>query len=226
MYAAVAAAMIAVREDRYAVGIGVGDVFLTRVDHEDGRVAVTAEVTPHHLMLTTDLLTDYGYVERGGEREELRLTPLAAPLRRIYGERDLLTSLALSDGVFDDLDPAALAAAVTAVVHEGKREATEFLGRYPAGLGERMAQLRRLWQRLTEAERHHRLPETPAPDVGLMWSMHRWSRGDSLAQSLENSGLAAGDFVRAQIVRGTPYIPASITARRISAQCPANAEYF
>ena len=30
----------------------------------------------------------------------------------------------------------------------------------------------------------------------------------------------------AQIARGTPYIPASITARRISAQCPANAEYF
>ena len=30
----------------------------------------------------------------------------------------------------------------------------------------------------------------------------------------------------AQIVRGTPYIPASITARRISAQYPANAEYF
>ena len=30
----------------------------------------------------------------------------------------------------------------------------------------------------------------------------------------------------AQILRGTPYIPASITARRISAQCPANAEYF
>ena len=30
----------------------------------------------------------------------------------------------------------------------------------------------------------------------------------------------------AQVVRGTPYIPASITARRLSAQCPANAEYF
>ncbi len=151
----------------------------------------------HRFQRITDLLTDYGFVERGGEHEELRLTPLAAPLRRIYGERDLLTSLALSAGVFDDLDPAALAAAVTAVVHEGKREATEFLGRYPAGLGERMAELRRIWQRLTEAERHHRLPETPAPDVGLMWSMHRWAQGDSLAQSLENSGLAAGDFVRA-----------------------------
>lgn len=30
----------------------------------------------------------------------------------------------------------------------------------------------------------------------------------------------------AQLARGTPYLPASISARRISAQCPANAEYF
>jgi len=30
----------------------------------------------------------------------------------------------------------------------------------------------------------------------------------------------------AQLTRGTPYIPATITARRLSAQCPANAEYF
>ena len=30
----------------------------------------------------------------------------------------------------------------------------------------------------------------------------------------------------AQIARGTPYLPASITARRLAAQCPATAEYF
>lgn len=30
----------------------------------------------------------------------------------------------------------------------------------------------------------------------------------------------------AQLARGTPYIPATITARRLAAQCPANAEYF
>ena len=30
----------------------------------------------------------------------------------------------------------------------------------------------------------------------------------------------------AQIARGTPYLPASITARRLAAECPANAEYF
>jgi hypothetical protein len=30
----------------------------------------------------------------------------------------------------------------------------------------------------------------------------------------------------AQLARGTPYLPASITARRLAATCPANAEYF
>lgn len=30
----------------------------------------------------------------------------------------------------------------------------------------------------------------------------------------------------AQLSRGTPYIPASISARRVAAQCPADAEYF
>src|SRR5690606_23317304 len=30
----------------------------------------------------------------------------------------------------------------------------------------------------------------------------------------------------AQLLRGTPSIPASITARRVAAQCPAGAEYF
>ena len=30
----------------------------------------------------------------------------------------------------------------------------------------------------------------------------------------------------AQLARGTPYLPASITARRLAAECPAGADYF
>ena len=41
--AAVSAAMIALREDRYAVAIGVGEVFLTRVTDPEGRLAVAAD---------------------------------------------------------------------------------------------------------------------------------------------------------------------------------------
>jgi len=41
----------------------------------------------------------------------------------------------------------------------------------------------------------------------------------------ESFGFRGGASVRAAGI-WTPYIPATITARRISAQCPANAEYF
>lgn len=44
-------------------------------------------------------------------------------------------------------------------------------------------------------------------------------RGPYEAESFRFSG-------GAQLARGTPFLPASITARRISAVCPADAEYF
>lgn len=44
-------------------------------------------------------------------------------------------------------------------------------------------------------------------------------RGPYQAESFRFSG-------GAQLARGTPYLPASITARRLAAVCPADAEYF
>ena len=150
----------------------------------------------HRFQQILRLLGDYEYV-REDPADGPQLTDAGAALRQLYGERDLLTSLALNRGYFEDLDPAALCAAMTALVHEGKRDDTPTLTRYPAGLGPRVERLRGWWQELTTSERSHRLPETPMPDLGLMWPMYRWARGDSLARSLEGSGLVAGDFVRA-----------------------------
>lgn len=169
-----------------------------------------------------DLLHDYAYVEfddDGGAR----LTELGAPLRQIYGERDMLISLALRQGYFDDLDPAALCAAMTPLVHEGKREATEVLSTYPAKLGERVEHLRGLWQNLAATERRFGLPETPVPDVGLMWSMYRWARGESLSQSLQRSGLAAGDFVRAakQTIDALDQLGHAVTDPDLASLCAA-----
>ncbi|WP_129359650.1 DEAD/DEAH box helicase [Rothia uropygioeca] len=143
-----------------------------------------------------ELLTDYDYVapDAGGEP---RLLPRGESLRKIYGERDLLVSLALRDGYFEGLDPAAMCAAVSPLVFSGKRDETVFLRTYPAGLEDKVTRLHGVWTELTGRERHHRLPETPVPDVGLMWSIYRWARGESLSKSLEGSGLVAGDFVRA-----------------------------
>ncbi|WP_223841389.1 MULTISPECIES: hypothetical protein [unclassified Candidatus Sulfotelmatobacter] len=46
--AAVSATMIALRDDRYAVAIGVGEVFLTRVTDPQGRLAVAADGAGMH----------------------------------------------------------------------------------------------------------------------------------------------------------------------------------
>ena len=143
-----------------------------------------------------DLLADYDYVGPDDSGEP-QLRSAGETLRKIYGERDLLTSLALRDGYFEGLDPAELCAAASSLVYSGKRDETVFLRNYPAGLQERANRLHGLWTDLAGRERHHRLPETPVPDVGLMWSVYRWARGDSLSKSLEGSGLVAGDFVRA-----------------------------
>ncbi|WP_269928148.1 DEAD/DEAH box helicase [Kocuria massiliensis] len=158
----------------------------------DSRTNTIAQRFAHIL----ELLADYGYVAPGQDgRPELQRAGEA--LRKIYGDRDLLTSLALRDGYFAELDPAALCAAMSTLVFSGKREETVFLRKYPANLGERVTELHALWNELTSEERRHRLPETPVPDVGLMWSIYRWARGGTLAHSLEGSDLVAGDFVRA-----------------------------
>ena len=77
------------------------------------------------------LLESYGYVERT-EDNELSLTTGGRALRRIYGERDLLTALCLDAHFLDGLSPAAIAATVAALTYQGKRDAVRIPGTLPA----------------------------------------------------------------------------------------------
>lgn len=49
---------------------------------------------------------------------------------------------------------------------------------------------------LEAREKRHHLDVTPTPELGLIPPMFAWASGQSLRQSLEDSPLAAGDFVR------------------------------
>ena len=67
------------------------------------------------------LLTERGYLTgRTGE-----VTDAGRMLARIWSESDLLVAECLRRGVWDGLDPAELAAAVSAVVYEARRETDE-----------------------------------------------------------------------------------------------------
>ena len=125
------------------------------------------------------------------------LTARGASLRRVYGEKDLLTSLCLEDGFLQGLDPASTAAVVSALVYEAKRDELGLLSRYPGhGVEGALMTVLKHWNKLNDAEKLHRLPQTASPDFGMVWPVYKWARGKSLAQATDSTDLAAGDFVR------------------------------
>ncbi len=148
-----------------------------------------------------DLLTERGYlVTAAGGSTEMSVTEDGLRLRRIYTESDLLVAECLRAGAWSGLDAAGLAACVSAVVYESRRDDGGVHPRLPAGavrgaLGETV----RIWSELTDAEAEHRLEPTREVDLGLAWAMHRWASGRDLDVVLgdgQSGDLAAGDFVR------------------------------
>jgi ATP-dependent RNA helicase HelY len=155
-------------------------------------------VTTHSLARTFDriraLLTERGYLD--GER----LTEHGRMLARLWSESDLLIAECLRHGLWKHLEPAELAAVVSAVVYESRGDSAT--PRVPAGrVAEALAETVQLWAELDADERRHRLERTREPDPGFAWAVHRWARGESLSAVLtaaQDNGveLSAGDFVR------------------------------
>jgi ATP-dependent RNA helicase HelY len=116
-------------------------------------------------------------------------------LARIYSQNDLLVAEALRAGLWDDLEPADLAAVVSALVYESRRD--DEAPRLPPGAARAgLAELSSLAAELHDIEDAAHLAFVSAPDPGFAWAAWRWARGHSLPAVLADSGLAAGDFVR------------------------------
>ncbi len=136
-----------------------------------------------------DLLTEKGYL--AGET----VTADGERLKRIYAESDLLVAECMREGVWNGLDAPALAACVSAVVYEARRDDT-VAARVPAAVRTALHETVRIWSGLDDRERDHRLDPTPEPDLGIVWAIHRWASGHPLEAVLEDGDLVAGDFVR------------------------------
>lgn len=172
----------------------------------------------------TALLTAYNYVEVT-EQGSRQLTKQGSTLRRIYGDKDLLTALCLADGFLDELDPAATAAAISVMVFEAKRDEQNILRKYPTReLEPALMKVVKHWSKLTDAEKLHRLPQTTTPDFGMVWPIYKWARGQSLASAIDGTDLAAGDFVRwtKQVIDSLDQIAHVSTAEpQLRTQCEA-----
>jgi ATP-dependent RNA helicase HelY len=122
-------------------------------------------------------------------------------LARIWSEGDLLVAECLREGVWRGLTPAELAAVVSTLVFEARRD---FPGQpsVPAGkVAGAIAEMRRIRTRLADVEAEHGIPQSRDLDLGFAWAAYRWADGQSLDRVLagaEQAGteLSGGDFVR------------------------------
>jgi ATP-dependent RNA helicase HelY len=122
-------------------------------------------------------------------------------LSRIWTEADLLVAECLRHDVWEGLAPEELAAAVSMVLYESRREGDE---RASVPKGATMAAVdacQKLWTEIEADEAALGLSLTREPDPGFVWPMYRWARGEPLARVLASghnydSDMPAGDFVR------------------------------
>jgi ATP-dependent RNA helicase HelY len=137
------------------------------------------------------VLSELGYLD-----ERSRVTADGERLRRLYTEHDLLVAECLRSGAWRGLDGPGLAAVLSALVHEARRDDAR-LPQPPSGaVGDALDATWREWTRLDAIEHDHRLSTMRQPDPGLAPAMLRWARGQSLDAVLRDGDLAAGDFVR------------------------------
>ncbi|THJ75413.1 DEAD/DEAH box helicase, partial [Candidatus Frankia alpina] len=127
------------------------------------------------------------------------VTDAGRVLARIYSEQDLLVAECLRAGIWAELTPPALAAAVSTLVFEPRGDDVG-VPALPGGAALRdcLDEMGRLAARLAATEQGHRLSFLRPPELGFVPAAHAWAVGRPLERVLTDSGLelTAGDFVR------------------------------
>lgn len=180
------------------------DQLVRRVEGRTGSIARTFD-------RTLDVLLTLGYLQRTDARTgadagtglqesgRIRVTDDGRWLRRLYAENDLLLAECLRRGVWDGLDAAGLAAVVSTVVYQSRRDDAPdpYIPGGPTGrLAAVLDETQRVWSEVDDLEEAHGIEATGPLDLGLVGAMHRWASGKTLDSVLRGSDLAAGDFVR------------------------------
>ena len=180
-----------------------------RVERDNAQLEKKVAAATNSLARTFDrimgLLTERGFIQ--GPATDPVVTNDGRLLARIYSESDLLVAECLRTGAWAGLNPAELAAAVSAVLYEtrgGDGPSTAFAAEAPTPrLRQALHQTSKLSTALRADEQTHRIAPSREPDDGFVSVIYRWARTGDLTGALaavEGSGtgspLLAGDFVR------------------------------
>ena len=117
-------------------------------------------------------------------------------LSHIFHESDLLIANCVSDGVFDGLSAANMAALASIFVFQA-RGGEESASHFPNNeMKVRWKSATKISQRLATSETNHGLVVHRGPEAGFMGAALDWVNGTSFVDVLEEDELTAGDFVR------------------------------
>ncbi|MGB3696016.1 MAG: DEAD/DEAH box helicase [Gordonia sp. (in: high G+C Gram-positive bacteria)] len=151
----------------------------------------------------TGVLTELSYLETD-DTGELVVTPTGTVLRRIYSESDLLVAECIRAGIWDRLGAADLAAVVSTMVYESRRDS--YAGGIDSMPGNRalrdaLIATVQVWEATNEIQERHGVAPTREPDTGFCVAVGAWASGRSLRESLiaaseRGQMLSPGDFVR------------------------------
>ncbi|HEX7301349.1 DEAD/DEAH box helicase [Lentzea sp.] len=170
---------------------------LAETEQLERKVAATTHSLARQFDRIRALLRERGYLSEADE-----VTQDGKRLTRLYSESDLLAAECIRHGVWKGLKPEELAAVVSSLVYEARRDGP-VEARLPQGpVADAMGKTVRLWAEIEDDERRHKLERiTRQPDPGFAWPVYRWARGESLEKVLSaaeagGNELGAGDFVR------------------------------
>ena len=181
-----------------AILISLGTWQVERLHWKEGLLADIAE---RRAAVPVPLADIESMAEQGGDIEYRTVTAAGRMLARIWTEADLLVAECLRQGVWQGLTAAELAAAVSVIVYESRRDSDERVSVPHGPVSDAVDATLRIWSELERDEAECRLSMTRPPDLGFVWPIYRWARGESLATVLSSvhtldGELAAGDFVR------------------------------
>jgi ATP-dependent RNA helicase HelY len=163
------------------------------VDELESQVAGRRHVIARTFQRVCAVLDELGYLDGDA------VTLDGRRLTRLYSEIDLLAAECLRRGLWEGLNPAELAACVSVLSFESRKQ-TEDAGpaRLPKGpVRDVLNDMARTWAELDHLERRNGLSFLREPDSGFVWAAYRWVRGAKLEDVLDSvPGLTPGDFVR------------------------------
>jgi ATP-dependent RNA helicase HelY len=180
-----------------------------RIERDNAQLEKKVAAATNSLARTFDrivgLLTEREFIQ--GPASDPHVTDDGRLLARIYSESDLLVAECLRTGAWADLQPAELAAVVSAVLYEsrgGDGPGAALAAEVPTQrLRHALQQTSRLSTALRADEQTHRIAPSREPDDGFVNVIYRWARTGDLAAALAAADaagtgppLSAGDFVR------------------------------